>query len=199
MKRLLFLVEGPTDEEFLRAFLCHIGLASARFEIHPFGGRPALLADFVSSLGDPRDGAVVILADQDNLEEQDEYDDCNALKSAFEKQIPKNLRQHVRVRLACHEREAWYLGDISALKEAYPDTPSTSWKKIGVPENPDTVPNPSEQLAGIRHFKHTDAARKMGKALGRKCKGGGDGGNRSASFRCFVKGVQDLLRLMKRK
>ena len=196
MKRLLFQVEGPTDVEFLEAFLPHIGIPLKRCRIRNYNGRCGLLEKFADALDDPEIRAAIVLADQDDLAKQDEYDCCEELKSAFKAKMACSHPQlrAVLIRIACHEREAWYLGDIAALEKAYPDTPKAIWKQLRNLQDPDAVPYPSEHLSGIRGFVHMDAARKMGNILGKKCGSGGYGGNRSASFRCFVKGVRDVNR-----
>lgn len=194
MKRLLFMVEGPADAEFLEAFLPGIGIRPQLCKIRNYGGRSCLLDEIAVELGGPEVRGAVILIDQDDLAKQDEYGDCTELKAVFAAAAGSGAGKPVRVRIACQERESWYLGDVSALQEAFPNTPAASWKKMGAPDNPDAVINPSEKLAGIRGFNHMEAARRMGKILGRKCGSGGYGGNRSASFRCFVKGAREIKR-----
>ena len=199
MKRLLFMVEGQTDVEFLEAFLPYINIPPHLSKILKFDSKSKVLCRFVDKLESPEVQAAVVLVDQDNLAKQDKYSTCKDLKAEFEAKLTcgaPGLRKPVKIRIACEEREAWYLGDIAALKEAYPYTQESTWKEIGIPPCPDTLRYPSEYLKGIQGFKHTDAARKMGRILGRKCaKNGGYGDNRSASFRYFVKAARDIKRM----
>ena len=192
MNRLVFLVEGEADEAFLRAFLPLAGVPEEQFHVYPQGGKPALVSDFYRLLRAWRGPAVrfIILVDQD-------IDDCKQLKrkiKAVARKQCENQSKDLLVRIACREAEAWYLGDIAALREAYPDARQAVWRKINRRINdPDDArdPKPSDLLREIPGFAKQDAAEKMGDILGRKWAENANG-NRSASFRCFVSGVMKM-------
>ena len=192
MNRLVFLVEGEADETFLRAFLPHMGVPENRFEVFPHGGKRGLVAEFHRLIRSRRDPGVrfVILVDQDR-------DDCRKLKRKIQARAQEKCAAQagrLLVRVACREAEAWYLGDMAALREAYPDIRPAVWRKIKRRKVPDDIrdPKPSELLREIPDFAKQDAAEKMGEILGRKWAESANG-NRSASFRCFVAGVMKML------
>lgn len=192
MQRVVFLVEGAADAGFLHAFLLRVGISEERFTITTFKGKGDLLGSFHLHIRRWREPGTrfVILVDQDG-------DDCRRLKrditeSAQEKCAIQSER--LLVRIACREAEAWYLGDIAALQEAYPDARPSVWRSISRRKNPDDIrlPKPSGMLANIPGFAKRDAAERMGDILGRKWLESIED-NRSASFRCFVSGVMGML------
>lgn len=191
MNRVVFLVEGATDAGFLHAFLLRARVSKERFTIVPFRGKSDLLGNFHLHIRRWREPGTrfVILVDQDE-------DDCKRLKrniteSAREKCATQSER--LMVRIACREAEAWYLGDIAALQEAYPDARPSVWRSISRRKNPDDIrlPKPSGMLANIPGFAKRDAAERMGDILGRKWSESMED-NRSASFRCFASGLMRM-------
>ena len=191
MQRVVFLVEGATDADFLHAFLPRVGIAKERFVVMPFKGKGDLLGNFHLRIRRWREPGArfVILVDQDE-------DDCKRLKrditeSAREKCAIQSER--LLVRIACREAEAWYLGDIAALQEAYPDARPSVWRSISRRKNPDDIrpPKPSGILANIPGFAKRDAAERMGDILGRKWLESVEN-NRSASFRCFASSLMRI-------
>lgn len=202
MSRLVFFLEEPSARKFLGGFLPAIGFQKWEYEIpQPFEGKGDLLKYFAEDLRDwntPGD-KYIVLVDQDT-------NDCRCLKN---ERIHARARDkcpaqagELRVRIACWELEAWYLGDLSALRGAYPEVRDMKWRKIPKTQAPDAVRKPSGVLGKIiPGFHKPTVAEKMGKILGGKCaetpdyydKGSADC-NRSASFRCFAATMFDLLR-----
>lgn len=56
---------------------------------------------------------LVILHDQDS-------NDCTVLKKDLQKLCEENGDCPVLIRIPCRELEAWYLGDMEAVEQAYP-------------------------------------------------------------------------------
>ena len=189
MNRLIFLVEGQADAAFLRAFLPQIGVVESRFAVVSHEGKDGLISEFHQAMRSWREpgSQFVILVDQDR-------DDCRELKRRIQsiaRAKCKNQAKRLLVRVACREAEAWYLGDLAALREAYPDVRAIAWRKINRRKNPDDRrdPKPSELLREIPGFAKMDAAEKMGEILGRK----NPDNNCSVSYRRFVEGVMKML------
>ena len=170
MSRLVFFLEEPSARKFLLGFLPKIGFQRHEYEIQrPYSGKQDLLKYFTDDLRDWRDpnDQFLVLVDQD-------ANDCKRLKeSGIQAKARKKCRdqaEKMRVRIACWELEAWYLGDISALRLAYPDARDSTWKKIRQEENPDAMMKPSVILKkSVPGFHKGSAAEKMGAILGRKC------------------------------
>ena len=207
MSRLVFFLEEPSARKFLVGFLPEVGFQQWEYEFQrPYEGKQDLLKHFTDDLRDWRNpnDQFLVLVDQD-------MDDCQRLKEGdiHAKAWKKCCKQaeRMRVRIACWELEAWYLGDISALRCAYPDAPDSAWKKIRQEENPDGVRKPSDILKkSVPGFRKGSAAEKMGAILGRKCAEsaayydkGAANRNCSASFCCFAQRMADFLRELRGK
>ena len=113
----------------------------------------------------------VILRDNDS-------GDCFVLKQKL-CDIAKPYKKPFSVRIVCQELESWLLGDMEAIKRAYP--------KAAVPKNkakfrkPDELGNASQELARLINV-HTkiDRAKNIGRYLNFQ-------ENRSRSFNIFSK------------
>ncbi|WP_298231157.1 DUF4276 family protein, partial [uncultured Azohydromonas sp.] len=120
----------------------------------------------------------VIVRDNDNQ-------DCSALKKRLVALCQAAGRPDTIVRLVCQELESWYLGDLPALSRAYGgakcNTPALRKKYV----DPDSWQKPSMQVEQmIQEFSKRSGARLMAQQL--------SGANQSASYRTFVKTVQDV-------
>jgi hypothetical protein len=197
---LEFLVEELSTEAALLNLIPKILEEKHTFAIHPFQGK----ADLLSNLSDrlqayrlwiPRDWKIVVLIDEDR-------EDCKALKGKVE-MAAKGAGLATRTsakgrglfvvlnRLAIEELEAWFFGDVSALKSAYPRIPATLSEKAKY-RDPDSIaggtwealerelrkagyyPTGMPKIEVSRNVSlHMDAAR-----------------NRSHSFQVFVNGLK---------
>lgn len=133
-----FFVEEISTEAALLNLIPRILEVEHTFAIHPFQGKPDLLANLPARLHAyrtwlPKDWRIVVLIDEDR-------EDCKALKEQLEKaakqaglvtRTSKKGQSPFQVlnRLAIEELEAWFFGDVLALKAAYPRVPATLGKK----------------------------------------------------------------------
>jgi hypothetical protein len=198
-----FFVEEPSAEAALSILIPKIFKGIHTFRFHPFQGKADLLKNLPARLKGysswlPRDWKIVVLIDQDNQ-------DCFVLKGKLEESAKKaGLRTktlakgkgtfQVLNRLAIEELEAWFFGDVSALKAAYPRIPVTLGKKPKY-SNPDSIvggtwealerelkkagyyPTGMPKIEVARNVSpHMDAER-----------------NRSHSFQVFVNGLKACL------
>ncbi len=113
--------------------------------------------------------------------------DCHAIKASLRALCEQGRRPDSLVRIVCRELEAWYVGDVEALAEAFPDAERrirTSLKKPRF-RDPDSVVQPAKALAKlIPSFQKRTAARAMGRLVSRS--------NRSRSFQVFLAGIDRL-------
>lgn len=121
----------------------------------------------------------VIVRDNDN-------GDCVDLKARFVRICADSGRPDTLIRLVCQELESWYIGDLTALAEAF-DDPKLDQpglrKRFG---NPDSWQKPSVELKRIiPTFQKGSAAREMAETLEASR-------NRSQSFQIFVSGVRRI-------
>jgi hypothetical protein len=140
-----FLTEELSAEKFLSNIIPKILGKSVIFNIHPHQGKEDLLLKLPGKLRAykkwiPSDWKIVVLIDQDK-------DDCQELKTHLEKIAreagfitssaispgPFSLLN----RIAIEELEAWFFGDMEAMKTAYPRLGNLDKKKRY--RNPDLI------------------------------------------------------------
>ena len=91
-QHLVFLVEEPSTEAFLRALLPRVLPQDRTFDVRPFQGKADLLAKLHSRLRAyaswlPNDWRVVVIVDRDD-------EDCAALKGKLESRGPGRRAGH---------------------------------------------------------------------------------------------------------
>ena len=126
------LVEEPSMAAALRMLMPKL-LREGSFEIYQHMGKQDLLSRLPSRLRGyaawiPANWRIVVVIDRDD-------DDCDELKSRLEQMAAdaalatrtsaKSQSWVVVNRLAIEELEAWYFGDWSAVRAAYPKVPAT--------------------------------------------------------------------------
>lgn len=196
--RLEFLLEGPSDEVALRHIVPKIVGPEADLDYRTFGSKTDLLGKLGERLrGYTRvarpDLGIVVLVDRD-------ADDCHELKKRVVGAAPSHFGQMTApllARIAVEELEAWFLGDVEAMRIAFPRLPEALAAKAPF-RDPDAVSGGTwERLekelrrhsyfrAGLNKIElarlvapHMDPAR-----------------NRSHSFRVFRDGLVDLARTL---
>lgn len=133
-------------EAALQQIVPRIVRDQATFAIHVMRGKPFLMKELPNRLKGyskwlPADWRIVVLVDRD-------AQDCYRLKKQLEamchqagliSKSSSNLSQHVQVinRIVVEELEAWFFGDIPALRAAYPRVPDISGKQQF--RNPDEI------------------------------------------------------------
>ena len=184
MPDLVFIVEEPSKETFLRAFL-------SRFDIPPnvnvyykagtgFTEFPTLLTNTLHAWRTPGT-RFLVLCDQDQR-------DCVARKRDLLARIPMRMRDRVTIRIVCDELEAWYLGDLAALTRAAPEFQGAAvpleWRRP-----PDEIVHPSRLIArqmGRKKLKKVALARRIGAHMNAEA-------NASHSFNLFLQTLNQIL------
>jgi len=142
-----FLVEEPSAEAALSNLIPKILGQDLSFKVHSYQGKPDLLSKLLPRLRGyktwmPQDWRIVVLIDADD-------EDCLVLKTDLEKMAQhaglktkskRTIGSHFQVlnRLAVEELEAWFFGDIDAVRSSYPRIPLTLAKKAKY-RNPDAI------------------------------------------------------------
>ncbi|HRI72058.1 MAG TPA: DUF4276 family protein [Polyangium sp.] len=197
--RLHFLVEGPSEVELLNGLLPRL-IPQHKFQVYPHQGKgklpldpgtkpdlkhrgvldqlPAILRAWGKSFSSDTD-RVVLLVDSDD-------DDCRWLLEKLSELVKEiDPAPMCLFRIAIEEVEAWYLGDWTAIKRAFPKAE----KKALAAYVPDSICGSWELFQEVikdRLERKPYWAQKMGVEL----EVDDAEGNESISFRKFCNGVR---------
>ncbi len=197
---ILCFVEEPSAEAALNNLLPRL-LPEAAFRFITFQGKRDLLTNLAARLRGyaawlPEDWRILVLVDEDR-------EDCIALKQVLEMAslsaglISKSQagvgQFQVLNRIAVEELEAWFLGDVEALRQVYPRLPASLAQRQRF-RDPDGIPGGTwEALENLLKsygyysggYPKIEAARRISQHMEPYR-------NRSHSFQVFLKGLQAL-------
>lgn len=179
--RLVFLLEEPSMKGLLEVLLPRVfpgWIVGQHFLCVPHEGKSDLDRSIPRKLSawNIPDDRFVIVRDNDNV-------NCLVLKASLTAACKMHGRPETLVRLVCQELEAWYLGDLMALAEAFssPKVRTPAMRKRFV--DPDAWQKPSVEVKRlVPAFQKVSGARTMGKVLRLE-------GNSSKSFGVFLSGI----------
>lgn len=202
--RIEFQIEEPSAEATLKLLLPRILQGRAAFRIIDYRSKDRMLRElpkrfqgYASRIAH-EDLCIVVLIDRD-------ADDCGELKSHLENMaVAAGLLTKTRPaadgrfwvvnRIAIEELEAWFFGDIDALRSAYPRLSPTIDRKAAY-RDPDRVRGGTwealhRELQKVDHcgkvFPKIDVARTIAQHMEPNA-------NRSRSFKNFRDGIEALL------
>ena len=183
-KKVIFLVEEPSMQLFLEALFQQLHLPETAYQIKAFRGKQLLLPAIPRLLNSWREPNTqfFILIDNDNK-------DCIQLKNKLVFDCLQANRSDTVVRIVCQELEAWYLGDLFAIKSYSPLKKSFKGQLKQIEDNkliPDEIQRPSKVLeAHLGNLIKSDIAKYMGKNITLE-------GNSSVSFGSFVQALKTV-------
>jgi len=200
---LEFLVEEASLESALTQLLPKILPSTVSSKIHAFRGKTDFLAKVPNRLkgyqvGLPPDGKIVVLIDEDR-------EDCLKLKKQLEDMarsaglITKSSCQEdqsfqVLNRIVVEELEAWFFGDVQAIRQAYPKV-SPHLAKQKQYRDPDAIKGGTSEalervlkkagyhLGGLEKYK---ASSEISQYMNPKS-------NHSKSFKVFYQGLLEII------
>lgn len=178
MSQIVFLVEEASMREVLESLLPKL-LSKHEYLILAHEGKSDLDKSIPRKLRawQTPNTYFVVLRDNDNK-------NCLELKANLKRLCDDAGRPDTLIRIVCQELEAWFLGDLQAVGDAYeePTIPTVYGTKAKY-RTPDRVSKPSDDLA-----KMTKDRGKVGRA--RRIAAHLDvERNRSHSFQTFVNGL----------
>jgi hypothetical protein len=106
---IIFLVEDYSMRKFLEGILPRLGFKEDFFEIKHHRGKEDLISNLrqiIPSLS-KRAQQIIVIIDQDKQ-------DCVVLKDKIKKKMAYCSCEY-KIRIACYELEAWFLGDMEAI------------------------------------------------------------------------------------
>lgn len=182
MKTLVFLLEEKSAEEMLKVVLTRLLPSGISPVFITFEGKSDLESNLERRIRLWRtpDSQFVVMRDQDSAE-------CREVKKQLVRKCGTAGRSDALVRIACHELESFYLGDLAAVEQAYGiHLPSQRSKKYRAP---DALANAADELKRITNYEYQkiDGSRRIAEHLRL------DGSNRSASFNMLVSGIRRIL------
>lgn len=122
----------------------------------------------------------VVMRDQDN-------GDCVTIKQNLVKKCTDAGKPETLVRIACHELESFYLGDLNAVSQAIGPAKISKPQRKEKFRNPDALENPSQELKNlVPSYQKVSGSRAIGPFLDIE-------NNKSNSFNSLVNGVRRLI------
>lgn len=178
--KLVFLLEEKSMKYFLDGILPKFLPDDVSFITIPHEGKSDLQKSIPRKLRGWREPDVkfVIVQDQD-------MNDCMELKKKLLEICGEDTHEKI-IRIACHELEAWYFGDLEAVSKAYDkDLSAISRKRMY--QIPDNIIDPKKELKKILpEHQQINGAKRIAEYIDVDK-------NSSKSFNVFVSGVKRLI------
>ena len=183
MKQLVFLLEEESMKALLDVLLPQILPQGINFRCIPHEGKQDLEKSIPIKLRAWKTPGTsfVIVRDKDHA-------NCIDIKKHLVKLCEQAGRSDSLVRIACHELESWFLGDLAAVEKAF------SIKKLAEQQHnrkykePDKLSNASEELEKlVKGYRKVSGAKKIAAYMAIDQ-------NYSHSFNCFISGVSGLIK-----
>ena len=179
---IVFFLEEPSAKEMLQGLLPKLipDRITPRYVI--FEGKQDLDKQIIRRLRQWRTSntCFFILRDQDS-------GDCKRIKQSLLDKCKAAHRTGAIVRIACHELESFYLGDLRAVDSGLDSRDLSRLQNSRKYRYPDRLANPSEELSRLtnRRYQKVSGSRAIGKYLD-------PGNNKSHSFNVLVKAIRSV-------
>ena len=178
---LVFLLEEESMKALLDDLLPKILPDEVTFRCIPHEGKQDLEKSIPRKLKawlEP-ETYFVIVRDKDSA-------DCVVIKERLVNLCQQAGRADSLVRIACHELETWFLGDLAAVEKAFQIKKLSSKQLNKKYKNPDQLSNASEELEKlVKGYQKVSGAKKIAPYLNIEQ-------NYSTSFNCFINGIRRL-------
>ena len=182
MSEVVFLLEELSARAMLEGLLPKLLPDTIRCRYIVFEGKQDLEKQLVKRMRGYRvpDARFVVLRDKDS-------EDCRQVKKRLVGKCTEAHQPASLVRVACHELESWYLGDLAAVEVGLGVTGLVRHQDKTPYDRPDDLAAPARKLHSIAPtYQKVGGSRAIGPHLN-------PGNNRSHSFRVFVAGIQKLV------
>jgi hypothetical protein len=182
MKQLVFLLEEESMKALLDILLPTILPSDINFLCIPHEGKQDLEKSIPRKLRawQKPNTVFIIVRDKDKA-------DCIELKQRLVQLCSDAGRADSLVRIACHELESWFLGDLAAVEQAFSIENLSVKQKTKKYRDPDKLANASEELAKlVKGYRKVSGAEKIATHMIINK-------NYSHSFNCFISGINRLI------
>ncbi len=178
--KLIFLLEEKSMKRFLDIVLPKILPKDVLFQTIPHEGKSDLEKSIPRKLKAWNEPGVkfVIIQDQDSWI-------CVELKKKLIN-LCKDCGRTFLVRIACHELESWYFGDLQAVSKAY-NKDLTKLAQKALYKIPDSIINPKRELQKfLPEHQQISGAEKIAEFFN-------PNNNTSVSFNMLISGIERLI------
>jgi hypothetical protein len=180
---LVIFVEEPSAREMLNGLLPRLLPHGVGFRCIVFERKQDLERQLPKRLRGWRDpnARFVVLRDKDS-------GDCLTIKQRLLRLCHDAGKPDALVRIACHELESWYLGDLAAVERGLGMRGLARQQGKSKFRAPDRLANPAQELRRLTDngYQKVAGSRSIGPYLDA-------GANRSHSFSVFVVGIRRLV------
>jgi pyoverdine/dityrosine biosynthesis protein Dit1 len=184
MKEIVFLLEELSAKVMLESLLPRLLTASITPRFITFEGKQDLEKQLVRRIRYFNNPSARFLV----LRDQDSFTDCKRLKESLLNRVQESGKlDKSLVRIACHELETFYLGDLAAVEAALSLNGLANEQQRAKFRTPDSLANPSQELAKLTNgcYQKVAGSRAIGKEL--------DINNtRSVSFSNLIGGIKKM-------
>lgn len=183
MMTLVFCLEEPSAKEMLQGMLPKLLPDNVTPRYIVFHGKQDLEKQLVRRLRFwcTPDTKFVVIRDQDSA-------DCKVVKAKLVDLCEQAGRPDTLVRVACHELESFYLGDLAAVEAGLQLTGLARRQLSSNFRDPDHLANPAQEMKRLTKGKYQkkSGSRAIGPHLNLEK-------NRSKSFFTLITGVKKLV------
>lgn len=184
MITLVFCLEEPSAKMMLQGVLPRLLCQDITIRYIVFEGKQDLhkqLSNKIRFWQQPN-SYFIILRDQDS-------GNCTNIKLQLQELCKKAGRPDSLVRIACHELESFYLGDLAAIEVGLGLQGLAKQQQSKKFRDPDRLNNAAEELIKLtqKHYQKIDGSRRIGPHLRL------DGNNCSTSFKALITGIKQLV------
>lgn len=184
MTQLVFFLEEPSAKEMLMGLLPRLFSDTLSYRYVVFEGKQDLEKQLVGKLRawQNPDSLFVVLRDKDGA-------NCAQVKENLVAMCRLAGKPNSLVRIACHELESWYLGDLAAVEKGLNLSGLTKRQQQRKFRAPDELGNPKQVLKMLTNnvYQQIAGSRAIGGYLLLE-------GNQSKSFNVFLTGISSLLK-----
>lgn len=182
MRTIAFFLEELSAEEMLKGLLPRVFPEDVDVKFITFEGKNDLEKRLPGKLRGwcLPNTTFVIMRDKDS-------GNGPLIKQKLAQSCADNAKHPYLVRIACHELESWYLGDLSSVEQALGIPKLSNQQRNKKFRTPDNIANAAEELMKITKQKYQKVAgsRAIGKLLRTD-------GNASHSYNVFIRGIQNI-------
>lgn len=181
MRHVVFLLEEPSAQDALRAWVPHWLPADVVVHYQVFQGKQDLEKRMVLRMRAwlQPNTQFVVLRDQDS-------GDCLSVKANLKQLCAQAGRHDAVVRVACRELEAFFVGDWQAVAQAFARPALAKLASKAKYRQPDALGSPSDELGlHIAGYQKRDGARRIAPLVD-------PDRNRSTSFQALRAAIMKL-------